>query len=282
MSKSCKVSHVGIAVAMSLVAVAATGRAEAADYLRGAYAGETAPAAAGPDWAGYYAGVHAGISSAEVDARRFASPLAHEAIPNTVQETLLRDSINFKAVNDRRASFGIFAGYNVLWDDVVLGFEADYSRSKLAANSSSGPHGIYEDTSGVRNAITNAVADARGEIRDWGTIRGRVGYAMGYFMPYLTAGIAVGNVNSRATTSGGWYTQSLDTPPAFATLSGTFSGVLGRRGIAYGGAYGAGVDMQFFPNMFLRAEYQGVTFASGGKRPDISISTARVGGGIKF
>ena len=58
--------------------------------------------------------------------------------------------------------------------------------------------------------------------------------------------------------------------------------IFGEDVAIYGGAYGVGVDMQLFPNMFLRAEYQGVTFASGGKRPDVSISTARVGGGIKF
>ena len=283
MSKSRNVSSGGLALVVALAALGLGGRAQAADYLRGHYAGSQEPrAASGVDWAGFYAGVHAGASSGEVDASKFSSQLADSALPNTVHRNILRDTINFRPTNKVATSYGGFVGVNFLWDDVVLGFEVDYTRSNIRANSTVGPYGLYVDTAGVRNGVSNVVSSARGEVKDWGTIRGRIGYAVGSFMPYVTAGIAIGNVNSRATTSGTWYTESLSTPPAFPTLSGPFNGVTGRRGIAYGSAMGAGVDMQLIPGMFMRAEYQFVQFADGAKRPQVSINTARVGGGVKF
>lgn len=284
MSKSSGISSGCLALVAALAAIGiGEGSAQAADYLRGHYAGSQEPrAASGADWAGVYAGVHGGASSAEVDASKFSSALADSALPNSVHRNILRDTINFKSTNKVGVSYGGFVGMNMLWDDVVLGVEVDYTHSSIRANSNIGPYGLYTDTAGVRNGVSNVVSSARGEVKDWGTIRGRIGYAMGNFMPYITAGLALGNVNSRATTSGTWYTQSLSTPAAFPTISGTFSGVTGRRGIAYGTAMGAGVDMQLIPGMFLRAEYQFVQFADGAKRPQVSINTARLGGGIKF
>ena len=44
----------------------------------------------------------------------------------------------------------------------------------------------------------------------------------------------------------------------------------------------AGVDMQFLPNTFVRAEWQYILLASGGSRPEIAINAARVAGGVKF
>lgn len=283
MSKSRNVTGSGVALALALSAIGIGGNAKAADYLRGAYAGETAPqAAAAPDWAGFYGGVHAGASVGEVDAAKFSDQLAVSAMPNSVHTSLLRQSINFRNTNKAGMTYGGFAGFNVVWDDVVLGLEADYTHSGIKSTSHAGPYGLYTDGAGIRNGVSNVVSVARGEIKDWGTIRGRIGYAMGAFMPYITAGISLGNINARATTTGDWYTQSLATPAAFPTINGTFSGVTGRRGISYGSALGGGIDMQLLPGTFLRTEYQFVQFANGGKRPDISINTARVAGGIKF
>jgi opacity protein-like surface antigen len=110
-----------------------------------------------------------------------------------------------------------------------------------------------------------------------------VGWAAGFLMPYLTAGVAFGNLDSRATTAGTWQRIDVSAPPARTLLdSGNFSGVVGRRGITYGGVIGAGLDMQLLPNTFLRAEWQYIQFASGGERPDTSVNTARVAGGVKF
>lgn len=284
MSKSTHASSIGIVLAALAAVTASAGPGKAADYLRGAYGGEMASAAAPVDWAGYYAGVHSGMTVAEVNSSKFSGPLADSALPNaTIHGPLLRDSINFRAANVNAASYGAFVGFNALWDDVVLGIEADYSHSKINANRSTGPYGLIRTDGTIRYTVGNVVANSRGQINDWGTLRLRVGQAMGNFLPYMTIGLALGNVNSRATTSGTAATHDVSNPLTPVEISsGPFSGLVGRRGIAYGGAYGAGVDMQLFPGMFLRAEYQGAYFSGGDKRPDITLHTARVGGGVKF
>jgi outer membrane immunogenic protein len=284
MVKSRMMSGSGLALACALAMLAIGGKAQAADYLRGAYSGETEPrAAAGPDWGGVYGGVHAGISSGQTDPRPFSPPLARAAIPNTVITDTVASLINFKETNKLGTSYGAFAGINWLWDDVVLGLEVDYTRSSIKSNSTSSGSATLKPTGTTDeyDITTNAVARAR--LSDWGTLRGRVGWAAGMFMPYLTAGVAFGNVDGRANMNGTWARYDVSTPPARTFVSsGTFSGAVGRRGITYGGAMGAGVDMQIVPNTFLRAEWQYIQFASGGQRPNVSINTARIAGGVKF
>ncbi len=283
MSKSHAVSSGGIALALALATLGFGGRAQAADYLRGAYAGERTPQSAGVDWAGVYGGVHAGVTSGQTDHRALGPPLAQAALPNTVITSTVASMIGFKETNKLGASYGGFVGVNWLWDDVVLGFEMDYTRSSIKANDSATQSVTFRPTATTDEYDITATSTSRARLSDWGTLRGRVGYAAGMFLPFLSAGVAFGNLDNRATTSGTWARYDVSTPPARPLISnGVFSGVTGRRGITYGAALGAGVDMQFLPNTFLRAEWQYIQFASGGQRPDISINTARVAGGVKF
>jgi outer membrane immunogenic protein len=283
MVKSRMMSGSGLALACALATMGIGKGAQAADYLRGTYGGERTAESAGTDWAGVYGGVHAGITSGQTDPRPFRQPLADAAIPNTVISNTVASMINLKETSKLGVSYGGFAGINWLWDDVVLGLEMDYTRSNIKANSS-GTSAVTMRPTGTTDEYditTNATSRAR--LTDWGTLRGRVGWAAGMFMPYLTAGVAFGNVDGRATVNGTWSRYDVSAPPARPLISsGNFSGVVGRRGITYGGAMGAGIDMQIVPGTFLRAEWQYIQFASGGKRPDISVNTARIAGGIKF
>lgn len=282
MVKSRWMSGRALALACAAATAGMVPGAEAADYLRGAYSGDTAPASAGVDWAGVYGGVHAGITSVQADHRSLAGPLADSAMPNAgVHKTLLRETINFKDTNKAGVTYGGFVGINWVWDDVVLGVETDYTRTSFKSTSTFGPYSLYRDSGTDRYGVTST-STSRAKVSDIMTLRGRLGWAAGMFMPYLTAGVAFANVDARATTSGTWYTQSLLVPAAYPTVNGTFNGVVGRRGITYGAALGAGVDMQLLPGTFTRVEWQYVQLASGGQRPNISINTARVAGGIKF
>ncbi|MCZ8186440.1 MAG: outer membrane beta-barrel protein [Beijerinckiaceae bacterium] len=277
MSESRILSSTGMALAAAVVTLAASSPASALDWLRGSFSGQHQV-----DWSGVYGGVHAGITSGQTDPRPLAPSLAQNALPNSSITDLLEQTIFFKETNKQGMSYGGFIGMNWQWDDVVLGWEADYSRSNIKSNTTTGPNGLMR-TQGSDEWQLTSTSTSRGEIKDWGTIRGRVGYAMGIFMPYLTAGVAIGNLNSRASTSGSWERYDVSTPPARPLVgSANFAGVVGRSGVTYGGAVGAGVDMQFLPNTFLRGEWQYIQFASGGLRPNVSINTARVAGGVKF
>ena len=81
--------------------------------------------------------------------------------------------------------FGVTAGYNWQMNQVVFGIEGDLSWSGI---SGSGPCGA-----GTRCTVDN----------NWlGTARGRLGWAAGQFMPYVTGGLAFGDVDVRRTGFG--------------------------------------------------------------------------------
>jgi opacity protein-like surface antigen len=110
-------------------------------------------------------------------------------------------------------------------------------------------------------------------------------------MPYMTAGIALGNIEHVSTGTGNTARNTSAPnpipggPPILTPIPGqAFANTaqVRHRGISYGGAIGAGVDMAFFSNVFLRAEWQYIQFAKGGNRPEVSINTARVAGAVKF
>ena len=70
-------------------------------------------------------------------------------------------------------------GYNWQMGQVVVGLEGDLDWSNMRGSSVCG---------GITTCETR---------NDWlGTVRGRLGYAMDRFMPYVTGGLAVGNVKT--------------------------------------------------------------------------------------
>ncbi|HVZ54492.1 MAG TPA: outer membrane protein [Pseudolabrys sp.] len=88
------------------------------------------------------------------------------------------------------------AGYNWQYNNIVFGLEGDLDWSNI--RGSGGGPGCPVGSCQTRN--------------DWlGTVRGRVGYAFDRFMPYVTGGLAVGDIKaepagagSTSQTNAGW------------------------------------------------------------------------------
>jgi outer membrane immunogenic protein len=79
-------------------------------------------------------------------------------------------------------------GYNYQMGSLVLGFEGDYDWSGIKASST-----LWACAASATGCKTS---------NNWiATVRGRIGYAFDRYMPYLTAGIAYGNV--KTTTDSG-------------------------------------------------------------------------------
>jgi outer membrane immunogenic protein len=113
-------------------------------------------------------------------------------------------------------------GYNKQWGSVVAGLEGDFSWSDVYGRTSCNKFFTCE---------TNTTWLA--------TVRPRVGYVLGNFMPYVTGGLAVGDVNVKS----------------FLTSTGS-----GANGVDYtktqaGWTAGAGIEMSIFSNWSLKAEY---------------------------
>jgi outer membrane immunogenic protein len=122
---------------------------------------------------------------------------------------------------------------------------------------------------------------------NFGTLRARAGWALGNFLPYGFAGVAVGhaNVNIAATVFG------QENPPAVGACLSTnvppctpfsFTGTAGKNGEwMVGFTFGGGLDVALTRNVFLRAEYEYVQFAPIANLI-VDVSTGRGGLGIKF
>jgi outer membrane immunogenic protein len=93
-------------------------------------------------------------------------------------------------------------GYNAQFGSFVLGLEGDMDWSNVSGTS-------------------NSVGCPGCSVQDnWlGTFRGRAGYAFGRFLPYVTGGLAVGDVNASA--------------PGFAGMDSTQTGWTAGAGVEY-------------------------------------------------
>jgi outer membrane immunogenic protein len=161
-------------ILLSGVALAAlTGSAAAADIPRRVETVTKAPAYVTPiyNWTGPYIGLNAGGGWARSS---FGAPFAGD----------LRTS---------GALAGVTLGYNWQAGQMVYGLESDIDWSNLRGSTPCGA-----TTCDVRNS--------------WlATVRGRLGFAVDRFMPYITGGLALGDIRtnvagigSGSTTKAGW------------------------------------------------------------------------------
>jgi len=261
--------------------------AQAADLpdmpaLRGGFT-EGLPAT-GTNWQGYYVGGQGGYGAADAHMSSSNRALLSGLVQNTAVEQALHISgWSFPNNNatSRGAVYGVFGGYNSQWDDVVVGLEASYVHGKFNALSSQeiARHATTPDGSVPPLYRAANVTSMTGiSISDMATLRGRAGYAWGPFLPYMFAGLALGNadivrevkVDSSASTQplGPFYPDG--TRSAASDL---------RDHLVYGYSLGLGVDMQLSGNLFVRAEYEYVRFTN---QVDTAVNTARLGLGYRF
>lgn len=165
-----------LSAALLCAAVALTGAAQAADIP--ATAGAPAAAAASAyDWTGFYTGLDGGYGWGW---SRWSDPLAGTGEMHTDGAVL-----------------GGHLGYNWQAGPLVFGIESDAAWANLRGGTGGSPG--YCATGPCETKQT------------WiGTTRGRIGYAFGYWMPYVTGGAAYGGVEqtlpwgSASSTRLGW------------------------------------------------------------------------------
>ncbi len=234
----------------------------------------------GVTWDGAYVGAHFGGAASGTDFSNATKSLVAFLLRNTTieNENHVSDWTTLSKGDTTGVSYGGFAGYNMQWDQAVLGVEASYNRTSLmmSANDSMGRQ--FSTSDGFINNVTVS-AGSNIHITDYGTLRMRGGWAAGNFMPYGFVGFALG----RADVTNSAHVVATGTN---ATTGQTYafdqSTSVGRTGaFAYGFATGLGIDYALMQNIFVRAEYEYVQF---GQFNDLKthIHTARIGGGLKF
>jgi opacity protein-like surface antigen len=158
--------------------------------------------------------------------------------------------------------YGAFAGYNSQWDDVVVGFEANYIHDGFRSVASS-IGSTY--AGGVLQSVTNSNATVK--LSDFGSLRVRGGYVMGCFLPYAFVGTGLGSQTIDRTVSA--------SPPPL--VAGTFAA--SKTKLVFGYSAGAGIDVMLVGGLFVRAEYEYRRVTSD---VESNINTVRAGLGYKF
>jgi outer membrane immunogenic protein len=174
------------------------------------YSPASSPAYVGVNWSGFYAGVNGGYA---VDARNRSG-----------------------RIEDNGGFGGGQIGYN--WQghsSWVLGVEADFEG---AAIDHSGAETLTWSGGGTDTAIHHRAIDY------FGTVRGRIGYAFGPVLPYLTGGFAYGHKTNEFNDTGA-----------------THPGVYKEDGMKAGIELGAGLEYKLAGPWSMTAEYQAIALA---------------------
>jgi len=280
-----RAAALGLAVVCSAFAVLSPQYVHAADWpLRGSVD------AGFVRWDGWQAGVQGSYSNMNTDPGNSTSSSIAFILRNTTLQSEFAPSewTTLAPGTTSSGGFGIFAGYNMQWDRLVMGWDIAYKRpSNLDAGAQDSISRRVVTSDQMQHDVS---IDAQTTLRlvDYATLRGRAGYAFGQFLPYAVLGAAVGRFNYSTTVSVSDFLTQLPLTPSppggplgFANLTPS-SVSTGKDNAFIGGVVaGLGADWAITPSVFLRAEWEFIAWASvNGSRNN--TNTAALGVGLRF
>lgn len=268
--------------------------AQAADYLRGPLpepAMRSAPTTS-YDWSGTYFGGHYAFSHMSFNNYDLGTPAITRSVANSELATGLSTAIGnslFGKGNSNKSGFGGYIGYNTMWDDVVVGVEAEYTRVNAAVSTSGQQlNGTLGSTATPTSAYDYALRfGAKTSINDYYAFKGRAGMAIDRALLYASLGVAMANV-TRETTGAGTWEQYVISPRA--TQTGVVNvASAGKQSLTrWGFAAGLGAEYAMTDNIVLRGEWQYLGFGSltnltsTSKNGYYTLNTLRAGLATKF
>jgi outer membrane immunogenic protein len=261
------------------------------DVLRGS---EPVIAPVGPAtftrWSGFYAGGDFSFNYGQADFSGATQPLVAYSLRSTTLEEQVQPSaipVLGKGTNSAFGGGG-FVGYNTQWQDLIIGFEANYTHTNVNVTAPSSP------VARVFPAVTDAVAisgTGRLNLTDYAEARARAGYVVGNLLPYGFIGMAVGRASYSVTSEADVAQATNPSSPDYSCLNGVstatcsfvpFSNSIGQsNALLYGFAVGGGLDWALTPNIFVRGEFEYIEFAPIAGI-NLYIADVRAGAGFKF
>ncbi len=248
-------------------------------------------------WDGFYIGAFAGVTRSSTYFNDVTKPLIADILRQTELETTFAPSDWPKLPNSYsgKGFIGGFFGYNAQWDDAVIGVEMDFTKLDIFAESFDIIGRTVRLADDYLYSVTVA-SHATMDLKEFGTIRARFGWAFGQFLPYATAGLAIARVNyTRSATVdypppvyGGTPPEPPELPPPPATTcygapTNCFTQTKSesrKNLIALGFTGGVGMDVALTQNFFLRGEYQFSMVPVAGMQ--MFLNSFRAGAGLKF
>ena len=235
------------------------------------------------NWQGVYVGGHAAFGTADMDFTNSGQDLLAKLLNNVDVESTYNISKwpLLSSVSTHGSGFGGFVGYNFQWTDALIGIEMNYTHGKFgAASSGSQSRGFLFPTDYLTTAIVSSSSAMK--INDYGSLRVRGGYAIGSFLPYGFAGVALGqaDITRRADTYLYYKYIGTQNPPQpdFGPQVGSLTDNSNAHFLT-GYAAGLGMDVMLCASVFMRVEWEYLRFTS---KVDTGVNTVRAGLGYKF
>ena len=237
------------------------------------------------DWSGFYVGGQVGYPSAGVNFSGGVSSMLAEILRVTTLENEFHPSgwASLPKQNIARRSFGGFFGYNVQFGETIFGIEANYNHTSMRVSSGDTVGRQVLTTDGYINQVTIS-GTGNVHLTDYGTLRARAGWIYNSLIPYGFAGLAVGRASATKMASVTLYATDADPvePPVLPDISFAEAESEGKSNtFGYGWTAGFGIDWLVLPNVFLRGEYEYVSFPNF-QGVNIAINTFQLAAGLKF
>lgn len=254
------------------------------------------------NWDGFYVGGHAGYTADATDFSQSVVGLTNYIFRDSVLQGPTSSWSLLNRTNTQSTNFGGFVGRNWQWYDAVLSLEGTYSAFSNMKTSTSGsnslmivnPPGEVRPPGITNNYGVTLTGAAAAQVKDMVTLRGRVGWDGGDFMPYAFMGAAVGRMDvSRTVTSNVTLRQDSTVTDAFGnvtTIIGTTNPIpqwsqtqsqQRTNTFAVGWTAGLGLEYCIWNGLFARIEYEYVRF-SPAMNTNVTLNNARLGVGYKF
>jgi opacity protein-like surface antigen len=276
-------------VICALVVLVAPAGARAGDFdvLRGAqpvgYASYTR-------WSGFYGG---GLIGEEFDGADFRNVGASEittiaGLSAGFDGVPIASFPRLTSLNTETPSYGAFLGYNYQFEAAVVGFELTFTKTSFSASiNDMETHDYFQTANNVVYDTTyNVNTSASAKVNDYGTVRGRFGWAFGNLLPYGFGGVAISQINVMKSVNVNYFGVAVPSasspPPLPPPIGGNWTLADQNNGKwHFGYVAGLGLDYALTQNLFLRGEYQFIQYGA----PDnirLSASSVRAGVGLKF
>jgi outer membrane immunogenic protein len=248
------------------------------------------------NWGGVYGGAQVGEDFHGVDFRNvpagpIASAIQQDAILSALSASL-PGMPSLPQLNTNGPSYGGFIGYNWQIDDMVGGVEFNANRASLHATASSSVTRSYVATTGGNTYAPTTVTVASSgtiDMSTYGTVRGRVGWAIGNFLPYLVAGVSFAQIDTSRFVDINYFGVDVTSPactppvtPACQNVGGNYPFTNVDHGKYFAGFDVAlGTDYLVTQNVFVRGE---VEYLQLGNLDGMKLNTvsARTALGLKF
>jgi opacity protein-like surface antigen len=248
-----------LAAVMILGTMSGARAADMPDFLRGTQGLSSST----PNWQGFYVGGQGSWGSLK-------STVPGNFVTDLQAPFTQPSSVGYRwppltMASQRNAGYGVFFGYNSQWDEIVLGFEGNYTHDNFHARTTA--IGIQTLPDNV-TVLTQTFSSATVSLPDFGSLRVRGGYMIGCFLPYAFVGVGFGQQT---------IDRSASATPTPLQGSGTLNDSTSK--LVYGYTAGAGVDVTVIGGLFARAEYEYRRITTN---IESNINTVRLGLGYKF